>query len=56
MAKLPYTKTTYYATKTPALKEAARLRKTGVYNAKVLRNTSLDRHFRWVLWSQRRVK
>jgi len=56
MAKLPYKKEAYYTTKAPALKEAARLRKTGRYNAKVLPNTSLDRHFRWVLWTQRKVK
>ena len=56
MPKLPYVKVAYYATKPPALKEAARLRKTGHYNAKVLSNTSLDKHFRWVLWTQRKVK
>jgi len=53
MAKLPYVKTAYYVGKRAALTEAARLRKTGGYNAKVLPNTSLDKHFRWVLWSQR---
>jgi len=54
MAKLPYKKERYYTTKQPALKEAARLRKTRKYNAKVLPNTSLDKHFRWVLWTQRK--
>ena len=56
MAKLPYTKHAYYTTKPAALKEAARMRKTGGYNAKVLANTSMDKHFRWVLWTQRKNK
>ncbi len=56
MGKLPYKKERYYITKQPALREAARLRKTGVYNAKVLPNLSLDKHFRWVLWTQRKSK
>jgi len=56
MKKLPYTKHAYYTTKPAALKEAARMRKTGRYNAKVLPNLSLDKHFRWVLWTQRKEK
>jgi len=53
---LPYTKERYYVSREAALKEARRLRKTGAYNAKVLRNTSLDEHFRWILWTQRKRK
>ena len=56
MKKLPYTKHAYYTTKPAALKEAARMRKTGGYNAKVLANISMDKHFRWVLWTQRKER
>ncbi len=56
MTKLAYIKERYYTNKVPALKEAARLRKTGRYNAKVLVNMSLDKHFRWVLWTQRKER
>jgi len=54
MAKYAYIKERYYTQKSAATKEAARLRKTGHYNAKVLKNTSMDKHFRWVLWTQRK--
>jgi len=47
-----YVKAAYYQTKAVALKEAARLRKTKRYNSKVLANTSADKHYRWVLWTQ----
>ncbi len=53
MVKLPYKKERFYVSKDAALREAKRLRKTRSYNAKVLPNLSLDKHFRWVLWTQR---
>ena len=52
--KLPYTLERYYEQKPAALREAARLRKTGKYNAKVLLNLRRDRPYKWALWTQRK--
>jgi len=47
-----YSRERYYSDRKEALREAKRLRKTGKYNAKVLRTTVPSRP-PWTLWTQR---
>lgn len=51
-----YTSEGMYKTRAAALKEAARLRKTGRYNAKVKGNTNRGTYliWPWVVWAQRK--
>lgn len=49
--KLPYVRVAFYRGRRAALNEASRLRKTGGYNAKVLR-TDIPNHYAWTLWTQ----
>ena len=47
-----YSRERFYKNRAEALREAKRLRKTGRYNAKVLK-TNIPNHLPWTLWTQR---